>query len=178
MTKRRKVIIACLLIILIASAVYFFFLRNNAKDTAKTTSKSPTAQSDYSGGAERKSNSGNASQGGAKDTQGQDVGEGSDSSISSSSGAITVYQPSKDAVLDTGVILSGKASLDIGKVQYRLIDDNIGVIAQGSLTTNNGNYSGKLQFSTQAASGRLDVFSLDSAGAEINNIEISVRFKE
>ena len=177
MKVSKKIIIVGTIVALLAVGGTLYAL--NAKkndDTAKTTSTSETAQSDYTGGAARPNDSEGVPQGGAVDTQGSGASN-TPGGISSESGVITVQQPLKDNVIASGVVVAGKAS-GLDNVQYRLIDDQVGVLAQGALKVKDGAFSGTLQFTPRASSGRLDIFSYDSTGKEINTIEINVRFKD
>lgn len=92
----------------------------------------------------------------------------------SNSGQLTLKQPVAQATLKSGDDLSGSAK--VSRVQYRLKDNQVGVIAQGFLNVINGNFSGTLQFTSHASSGRLDVFSSDPTGVEINEVQVPVNF--
>jgi cytoskeletal protein RodZ len=133
------------------------------KSTGGTTQpeKSPTANTSIN-------------QGTAVDNHGTQDSTDSSQWITSKSGNIIVKQPAANAKITKGSILAGSAK--VGQVQYRLIDNSVGVIAQGTLSVANGNYSGALQFQPYSAGGRLDVFSFDEGGAEINEIQIGVTF--
>lgn len=114
------------------------------------------------------------SQSSATDTGGQVATTSPSSWTNSSSGQITLKSPASRAKLQTGFDLSG--SSQTSQVQYRLLDDKVGVISMGSLNVMNGNFSGKVSFKTTDTSGRLDVFSYDNNGAEINEIQIPVSY--
>jgi hypothetical protein len=179
MTKQRKTIITAIIIAVILAAGVFVWVNAQKDDKrVETTSTSPTAQSDYSDGDDRPSSSGGSgSQGGAIDTNGADVPTDTTGGVASESGVLTVLQPTENQELASGATLSGSAK-DLSKVQYRLIDNDRGVIAQGALFVKDGVFSGKLQFEASATSGRLDVFSYDAQGEEINTIEMPVTFKK
>lgn len=174
MTKRTKIISSLILALIVAGGAYYLITRND-NPPARTTSSLPTAQDDYSDGNERESSpsSGN-SQGGAVDTGGSDAPQ-SKIGISSESGLITVTQPDKDGTVRQGSVIAGAAKSGVDKVQYRLVDEGVGVVAQGSLDIVNGVFSGKLQFTPRSETGRLDIFSFDSTGSEINTIELPVK---
>lgn len=176
MSKHKKVYITCIAVLLVILAVLFVYQRTQADKGARTTSKESTAQSDYSGGRERPSSHG-SSQGAGIDTGGRDTPATDDQGVSSESGAITVLSPTVDAVFDSGTVIAGKTE-GVSRVQYRVIDEVSGVVVQGNLAVVDGSFSGKIQFNAQSKAGRLDVFSFDASGSEINNIEIPVRFKE
>lgn len=116
---------------------------------------------------------------------GQGIGEdthGTDSNVNtpsnqwtrSASGLLTLKQPVSGSMLSTGTTISGSA--EVSQVYYRLIDDKSGVISQGVLEVASGNFSGKIVFYSHGDSGRLDVYSLDGSGREINEIQILVKF--
>ena len=115
-------------------------------------------------------------QGSATDNQGQVSTPPTNSQqwTVSQSGVITVKQPVANAAFKSGDTVSGSAS--VSQVQYRLIDNQIGVLAQGALTVVNGSFSGTMQFKSVASTGRLDIFSLSDSGVETNEVEIPVNF--
>jgi len=165
------------MLLIVALGVVFYYKRSHNVNQAVTTSKSPTAQSDYKTGANRTTNQGGGtSQGGAIDTGGRDVVVGQPG-ITSASGDLTVQTPAKSALITPGDTLSGTTKSS-AKVQYRIIDGTVGVLGQGSLDVVNGAFSGTLQFKARASSGRIDVFNFNASGEEVNNIEIPVGFKE
>lgn len=92
----------------------------------------------------------------------------------SQSGVITVKTPVANATLQNGDTVAGSATID--KVQYRLIDADAGVISQGFINVVNGNFTASISFKHYASSGRLDVFSTDGSGKEINEVQIPVKF--
>ncbi len=176
MTRQNTIItITAVAIVLIGAGLAYYVAQQDDASVARTTSKSPTAQDDYSDGAERESSSSNGgSQGGAADTRGADAPV-TQIGITSESGLITVTEPTKDGLLKNDSIIGGAAKSGIDKVQYRLIDGQVGVLAQGSLSVVDGAFSGKLQFTPRSDSGRLDIFSFDQTGSEVNSVEISVK---
>lgn len=144
---------------------------------AQTSSKTATAQSNYTGGKSRPISSQNSvSQGGAIDEKGVAPTTTTDPSnwASSSSKAITLKQPIAGSQLNSGDPITGSAT--VNPIQYRLVDDANGVIAQGSLSVVSGVFSGKLQFKAYSSTGTLTVFSFDTqSGAEVNRIQIPVK---
>lgn len=113
--------------------------------------------------------------GGATDTGGTaTVTTGSSQWTTSASGLITVKQPVANAKFQDGSVLSGSAK--IGAISYRISDNTVGVVAEGTLSVANGNFSGNLHFSPRGTGGRLDVFSTDSKGIEYNEVQINVSF--
>lgn len=92
----------------------------------------------------------------------------------SESGVIIVKLPGNGDTFKSGSTITGTASVSV--VQYRLIDDKVGVIAQGPISVKDGKFTALLSFTPHGSSGRLDVFSTDSGGREINEVQISVKF--
>ncbi len=136
--------------------------KNNASKGVVTPAKDPATTA-------------STTEGGAKDTSGSTSASTDPSKwVVSQSGNITVKQPVANASLKNGGVLSGSSKLNT--VNFRLIDSDVGVIAQGTLTVVNGNFSGILSFTPHASTGRLDVFSTDPQGVELNEVQISVRF--
>ena len=114
-------------------------------------------------------------QGGAVDTGGSALPTSNSSQwVISQSGYITVKSPTANAKLTDGSVISGSAK--VGEIHYRLIDNVVGVVAQGTLSVVNGNFSGILHFQPKGTGGRLDVFSTDSGGVEYNEVQINVSF--
>ena len=176
--KHKKALIIGLIILamLIAGVVLaIVFSKKNSDDSAHTTSTAPAAQSNYTNGDSRENaSSSTTTQGGATDNHGQSSSSSVDQTTwkTSDSGVITLKRPVSGSALKLGDELSGAAALD--KIQYRLVDNAVGVIAQGSLSVVNGDFSGTLQFHAQSKTGLLVVFSFDSQGREINRVEIPV----
>lgn len=150
----------------------------NVIKTAGTTTPSPKSDVSSSippSGTSSSNGSNNLSQGAFKDTTGTAATTTSPSQwIVSQSGNITVKQPIVNSTLQSGAVISGSAN--VSQVNFRLIDNQVGVIDQGMLNVSSGNFSGILYFQSHAASGRLDIFSTEPNGAEINEIQISVNF--
>lgn len=115
-------------------------------------------------------------QGSSTDNHGTQTDNNTPSSqwTQSQSGVITLKQPTSNASLKSGDTVSGSAS--VGQVEYRLIDDKVGVISQGFISVNSGNFSATINFHSYAQTGRLDIFSTSTNGAEINEVQIPVNF--
>lgn len=187
-TKKRVLIIVGIVIVLIIS---LFVLEKThiinlyskppkgIDDDAKTTSTTPTAQADYTDGNPR--DAGNSEQenegsGTLEDRQGQSSQQTNQSTWSSSaSGEIVVKNPGKNSLINSGAEVSGTSNL--ATVNFRLIDDVSGVIAEGNMNVVNGKFAGVLSFATSANTGRLDIYGVKVDGREFSNVEISVRFK-
>jgi hypothetical protein len=171
----KKVSVSVLVVLLFTGGIYLVH-RHYEKPEAKTTSKAVTAQNNFTGGKKRSTSSGDASQGGATDNHGKTTTLTTNQSqwAISASGDITLESPIANGTMQTGYTIEGTAKVSL--VQYRLVDANTGVIAQGSLNVVNGAFSGTLQFQSHATTGQLDIFSYNSSDVEINNINLPVKF--
>jgi len=92
----------------------------------------------------------------------------------SENGLITLKLPGNNAILKSGFVIYGSAK--VNPVEYRLIDDAVGVISQGPINVLGGNFSASITFTAHTNSGRLDIFNTQSNGKEINELQIPVRF--
>jgi cytoskeletal protein RodZ len=92
----------------------------------------------------------------------------------SASGAITVKLPSSNGTIQSGATLTGTAT--VAQVQYRLTDNQVGVISAGPVNVVNGSFTAAMNFTSHGSSGRLDVFSTDASGKEYNEVQIPVSF--
>jgi len=185
-TKKRigkKWIAVLIVIVLLAGGAVYWRLRvyKPASEVITVAGQpSPSAQPDTSANSptlkkQPASNTGR-SIGGGTDTKGRATASTSPSQwITAKSGDITVKQPPANAALQSGDVLSGTAK--VGTVNFRLTDNSVGVISEGTLQVVSGKFSGKLGFTAHSSSGRLDVFSTNSQGVELNEIQIAVSFK-
>lgn len=170
-------LLGTLAIIVIAGGSYAWY-RHHTHDWVQTTSHEKTAQNDYTGGDNRPSHEGTGTnQGGATDNKGDKTAIPDEIGAVSSSGVLSVVAPVSGGSLGSGDTLRGTAK-GIARVQYRVIDDQVGVVAQGSLQTVNGTYSGTLHFDARSTSGRVDVYSYDSQYQEVNEVQIPVTLKD
>jgi cytoskeletal protein RodZ len=93
----------------------------------------------------------------------------------SSSGLITLHTPYNNETIESGFPINGTAK--VPQVNYILIDNEVGQIAQGSLKVINGKFQGTLNFTPHAASGVLQVYSPNPTnGAEENIINIDINY--
>jgi hypothetical protein len=92
----------------------------------------------------------------------------------SASGLITVKLPVANSTFQSGGTVTGTAS--VTPVYYTLIDNQVGVVSQGTMNVVNGNFTAAINFKPYATTGRLDVYSTDSTGKEYNEVEIPVNF--
>jgi hypothetical protein len=173
-----KLVSAIIILVILAGLLYYFVFKNKPH---VTTSLNPTishlqASNPSSNSESRSSSQSNGvSQGTASDTHGQSsVGTSASQWTQSQSGLITVKSPSYGSTIKSGDQLAGSAQEN--QVQFRLIDDQAGVIAQGFLSVVNGNFSGTLNFTSHGSTGRLDVFTTGPAGDEVNEAQVPVKF--
>ncbi len=94
--------------------------------------------------------------------------------IQSQSGSVTLQQPITNSYISTGFALRGLAN--VSQVNYTLLDNKIGVISQGIIPVENGSFSAIVNFGAHSSSGRLDVYSTDPNGREINEVQIPINF--
>lgn len=92
----------------------------------------------------------------------------------SQSGLLTLQTPIANSTIATGFVINGLSSAT--PVNYRLIDNQTGVISQGVISVVNGKFSATVSFKSYSTSGRLDVFNTDLNGREINEVQIPVNF--
>lgn len=153
----------------------FGFIKLFSTSNINTTSKQPSAQSNFNGGKKREVVQTNKEEGVVVDSNGVILNIPPETDwTTSKDGVITVYSPFTNSTLKTGQSLSGKTS--VPSISFRLIDNISGEIAQGKINVINGKFSAVFDFSTKATEGRLDVFVADKNGLESSVIEIPLRF--
>lgn len=176
-SNNKLLLYAFVALIIIGFAVYFLVVKqpkNRQPEPSATISKLP-AQPASNDGNKQLNSSGGVNQGTAVDNNGSlSTSTPPSQWVSSDSGAITVKSPALDSTVSSGFNLSGSSSL--GKLQYRLVDDQVGVISQGFINVVNGNFSANIGFQEVSDSGRLDVFSTNADGAEVNEVQLPVKF--
>ncbi len=178
-SRHRRKLVALLVLLLLAAGGAYAYHRHNAKPAyVAPIAKTGDPAKAKSTGEKITPTSGSIStnQGGAVDKQGAGTATTDPSQwTTSSSGAITLQQPVSGGTVKSGDSLRGTAKIDT--VEYRLVEDTIGVIAQGSLNVVDGKFSGVLQFKSHGHAGDLKIFSFDpSTGAEINHADIRVAY--
>jgi len=181
-SSRLPLLLAVAAVVVVAGLGFLYY--RNQQDKKPSDEKEVVAANlespvpDENGGEttpkQAPTNTGSSRDGGAVDTGGQDA-TNSGQSTSSASGNITVYSPSPDSVVKSGGTLSGAAK--VSTVNYRLIDDKIGVIGTGILKVVSGRFSGRFEFQSGGQAGRLDVFRTLSDGREVDVVEIPVRYQ-
>jgi len=173
--SRRYTLIFLLLIFIIAICYSIISIK---KDSKPKVSPNPTATITQLHSTDDKNKNINTSsginQGTSTDTHGStnNINSLPDQWVQSQSGVITVKNPLINSSFKSGDSLGGSAN--VNKVQYRLIDNMAGVISQGFINVYNNNFSANISFPYYSNSGRLDVFSTNSNGAEINEVQINL----
>jgi hypothetical protein len=102
------------------------------------------------------------------------ISSGTNQLIQSKSGVISVISPSINSTIRSGDAICGTAY--VKQIKYRLIDNGVGVISQGSINVTDNKFSGTISFSVYIDDGRLDIYSLNNEGSEINEVQIPVKF--
>ena len=95
--------------------------------------------------------------------------------VTSVSGNITLEQPVVGTTISSGTEIVGTAKTTT-TIDYRLSDNSVGVLTQGSLNVVNGKFSGVLYFTPKSNKGQLDVFTTNNRGVEFNEIQVGVNF--
>lgn len=192
LTKKKLLIIIPLLVIAAlavseATNTTHIFHKAPALKKDSTSNSAANGNSKSSGGSNKNAGSQQSSgpasttgqgvnQTAASDTNGQSSATTSPSQwATSASGLITLKSPVANSTFKSGGTISGTAK--VSKVWYRLVDDSSGVISQGQpLSVVNGKFSGTLGFHAYGSSGHLDIFSYSSSGAEVNEINVPLKF--
>ncbi|MEO5627756.1 MAG: hypothetical protein ABIQ89_02610 [Candidatus Saccharimonadales bacterium] len=170
------VVLVCLVALAVSAFAYKRFRPNVTPTPTPTITELPAQPAANDGEKEPTANA-DRNSGTATDNQGQissPVTTDPNQWTRSASGIVTVKSPAAGSTIKTGVELVGTAQS--GKVQYRLLDDQVGVISKGFINVVSGNFSGNLSFQSRGSSGRLDVFTADDNGVESNEVQIVVKF--
>ena len=187
--SRVHLVVAAVLVVailyLVSARIFHLqpFLTNTTDkpaSNAQTTSKVPSAQSNFTGGNPRTpgaSNDAGDSGNTVTDNNGNvsTTPPSSQWSKSKDGTSIVVYTPTANGTLASGDTLSGTSTGT--SVSFRLVDNVSGVISQGKLAVVSGKFSGTFNFSTSATEGQVDVFNQASDQTESNNVTIPVSFK-
>jgi len=181
---KKKLLLGLLIIVLVVGGVALYIHQHDKKNLNlaankgnKTVAVGTTSKPTQQPTQHQVATNNNTSQGGVVDQNGQTGGSLPPSSqwVSSTSGDITLQQPSANTTVQSGDTLSGLAK--DSNVQFILTDNSVGLIAQGNLNVVNGKFSGILKFTPHSNSGKLEVYYPNPAnGAEEDIIEIDVNF--
>lgn len=150
-------------------------LSTSSQQKISSTPSSPSSQPTKS--SSPSSVTSTSTPGGVVDENGQSSGSLPPQSdwTTSSSGTITLQEPTANATLTSGQSLVGLAK--VNKVNFALYDSSTGLIDQGGLNVVNGKFSGDMNFTAHATTGILQVFySNPTNGAEEDMVEINVNF--
>lgn len=180
--RKRVILLSLLLLIILASGGVYWRLQiykpaSEIIKTAGTPSRAATPDVSANTPAPKKQPVSNTQRtiGGSTDTNGKaSTTTPSSQWITSTSGNITVEQPLANTTVQSGSILSGTAK--VSAVSFTLVDNQVGLISQGTLNVVNGKFSGNLNFTTHSSSGELNVYSTNDKGVEFNVIQIAVKF--
>jgi hypothetical protein len=170
----KLIVLIVLLCILAAALIYW--LRHNSHKTQPLPQPAKGTTSKVTPHHEAPVNISNQ-QGGVIDQKGKvtDNIPPSSSWVTSSSGNITLQQPTAGQVLRSGDTISGITK--VSTVQFILKDNSVGVISQGTMNVVNGKFSGTLEFRPHSSKGELEVFyPSPSTGAEQDIINIDVNY--
>lgn len=167
----KKLVFTLFTLLLVASGSFYFW-----QQKTKTVDDpiSVVADPNFKDGTDRTQLQSVERNAGIKETSGEDV-DTNQEALTSETGAISVVTPKNNQLVKPGDRLAGLSKLD--RVYFRLIDDKIGVLTQGSLKVVDGKFSGIFEFQTDAAQGRLDIFNIIDGGVEADVIEIDITFK-
>lgn len=178
-TRHITFIIVATLVIFLVFATYFVGStpqtspngnsEDSSKDDGNKVSIDPSVEDVIRKGGS--ANEGAQSNGGIKETDTSNIKQSSGGS-SSDSGVITLFTPTKNQRINQSVRVTGSSHVPV--VHYRISDDVSGMIGNGQLTVKNGLFSGDLSVNTTAQRGTFEVYSFDSQGREINNINIEI----
>ncbi len=176
--KHHKLLSTAILIVIALGAVYYFHIQLNNQITKQSIPK-PTItklpQSPSSNNQNKQPTTSTLSQGtSTPTTTSTPVATTQSQWVQSQSGSITLQKPIANSYLSTGFMLRGLA--DVSQVDYTLLDNQVGVISQGIIPVKNGSFSAIINFGTHNSSGRLDVYSTDPNGKEINEVQIPINF--
>ncbi len=179
--SRRRFLLPAIVIALAAVGATYWLVFHHAKPVVSTNShqviKQLPPQPATNNGEKKPTNSSQVNQGTSTDNNGVVTTPATTSPgqwTVSQSGAITVKTPTQNATIASGTDLNGTAT--VSQVQYTLIDNQVGVISQGMINVVHGVFSASISFHPYAGSGRLDVFSTEPDGRQINEVEIPVNF--
>lgn len=178
-TKRstKKILVSLLALIVICGVAFGGYQVLKPKPTkqtapqAKITKLAPSTST----GEKTSSTQNGINKGSAKDTTQPAITSSPNKWTSSQAGDIVVQAPLAKSVLSSGFVLSGTSSLS--SLQYRLIDEEVGVVSQGPLQVKDGKFAASVSFQKRSASGRLDVFTTDPSGKETSEVQLQVSFE-
>ncbi len=177
--KHHKISSTIVLVLIALGVVYYFHIRPNNQITKQPPPKPTIKQlpTKANSSVSQPAGSTSSSKGTTVDNSGKSpstIATLPSQWVQSQSGAITLQQPIANSTIASGFLLNGLAS--VGSIGYTLIDNQSGVISQGTISVVGGKFSATINFKSTSSTGRLDVFSTDPNGKEINEVQIPVNF--
>ena len=185
-SRRKTLLLSLVAVLLFAGGAFAYTELSSRGDEKPETAESPAASDDFEADndrniGERLERSGSTTDTSTDSDQSDDNEAGdnnhrqdSTTAISSGSGNITVTSPSQNSTFNSGDSLRGHAKVD--RVHYRLIDNAVGVVVEGSSRVNSdGQFSAKFDFDSPGNKGRIDVFTVDENGIESDYVLIDVK---
>jgi len=166
---------ASLLIAIVA--IWWAWNHWHKNNTASSNTTAPTATAPVNSKGDKVPTTPNsANQGTPTDKNGSSTNNlpSSDQWLTSASGVITVKLPTSNTTFKSGDTMTGSAKVD--QVQYILIDNQAGVVSQGPVKVVNGTFTAAINFKAYGDSGRLDVFTTEPNGKEINLVQVPLKF--
>lgn len=180
MSKNRKVILSILVLAIAGTSVWYYFYRSRPQPKQQKTYHAtihqlPNSSSNNINSSKSLSPGSGANQGSSTNNiNSVQITTSPNQWASSSSGNIVLQDPIANQTISSGFYLIGTAN--VPTVFYNLLDNQVGVISTNSINVINGKFSAIVNFKSVSQSGRLDVYSTDTNGKEINLIEIPVNF--
>ncbi len=183
----RKTLLIVFLVIVVAAGVvaaleltnttHFFHKSPVVRAPSKPISQLPGQSASNNGNKSPSTQNAQVNGGSESDKNGQAAsGVPTDPSLwsTSASGKTVLKLPGNNDSFKSGSTITGTSA--VSPVQYRLVDDQAGVISQGTINVVNGNFTASVTFTPYAKTGRLDVFNTDSSGRELNEVQVTVNF--
>jgi hypothetical protein len=186
---KKTVAVILVVAIVVGGGLYIHYHHKNATMAAAAATKVKVVGATSKPTTHQATTNNGVVQGGVTNTNGSASSDSSTSPSSSSasslppesewtkssSGDITLQTPVANQTLASGDSLIGLA--DVSSVQFVLSDNSVGQIAEGTLPVSGGKFSGTLQFTPHASTGKLEVYYPNpSNGAEEDVISIDVNF--
>ena len=181
MSKKKKIAYSFLMVVIIVAAAvwYHYYDKNQPKHQESyhaTIHQLPKNPSTNINSSKSLSPSSGVSQGSSTNNiNSVQITTSPNQWASSSSGNIVLQDPIANQTISIGFYLVGTAN--VPTVFYSLLDNQVGVISTNSINVINGKFSAAVNFKSVSQSGRLDVYSTDPNGKEINLVEIPVNFQ-
>jgi hypothetical protein len=179
MSKNRKIVLSVIALVIAGALVWYYSYNKpqpkQQKSYHATIHQLPNSPSTNINSSKSLSPSSGVNQGSSTNNiNSVQITTSPNQWASSSSGNIVLQDPIANQTISSGFYLIGTAN--VPTVFYNLLDNQVGVISTNSINVINGKFSAVVNFKPVSQSGRLDVYSTDPNGKEINLIEIPVNF--